>query len=315
MGFDRENLSPTFRILMGVPGESHALEIARRNGMPDDVLSNATAYLNDERTDISRLVSNLAERHQKLVVAEEEHRARESDLREKKRTTDLKELTLRQKELELRRHGLKELRDFISQARKEWEALREKAGSSGGADFGRFAAGIQERIEREEVRIEQERESLAPADAFEVGEGMEVVIARTGRRGKVLRKDRGRRWIVETETMKLSMLPGEFRPAGDAAPAPSYTVSYAPTGAIDPPVLELNVRGTRLDEAMRLVEKQIDSALIHGLREFGIVHGKGEGILRRAIHDYLRGLNVVQDFRFSAPEEGGYGKTIVTLKG
>ncbi|HTP58710.1 MAG TPA: endonuclease MutS2, partial [Spirochaetia bacterium] len=69
MGFDAESFAPTFRILMGVPGESHALEIARRNGMPTGVLSDASAYLNDERTDISRLVSSLAERHQKLTVA------------------------------------------------------------------------------------------------------------------------------------------------------------------------------------------------------------------------------------------------------
>ena len=57
---------------MGVPGESHALEIARRSGMPENVLASAFSYLDDERTDISRLVSNLAERHQKLTVAEEE---------------------------------------------------------------------------------------------------------------------------------------------------------------------------------------------------------------------------------------------------
>ena len=121
---------------------------------------------------------------------------------------------------------------------------------------------------------------------------------------------------METETLRLSLLPGELRPAGDAPSAfVPVSVSYAPAAPMDPPVLELHLRGMRLEEAMRLVEKQIDSALIHGLREFGIVHGKGEGVLRTAIHDYLRGLGVVQDFRFSAPEEGGFGKTIVTLKG
>ena len=75
MGFDRQTLGPTYRILMGVPGESHALEIARRSGLPESVLSSAESYLDDERTDISRLVSNLAERQNKLVKAEEEHKA------------------------------------------------------------------------------------------------------------------------------------------------------------------------------------------------------------------------------------------------
>ncbi len=129
-----------------------------------------------------------------------------------------------------------------------------------------------------------------------------------------MRRDKGKRWVVETETLRLSLLPGEMRPADAAEASPLVSVSYTPASPIDPPVLELHVRGMRLDEAMRLVEKQIDAAVIHGLREFSIVHGKGEGILRTAIHAYLRDSNVVADFRFSAPEEGGFGKTIVTLK-
>ena len=315
MGFDRESFEPTFRILMGVPGESHALEIARRNGMPEEVLERAVSYLDDERTDISRLVSNLAERHQKLAVAEEEQKAKEHDLREKRRTTDLKELTLRQKELELRRHGLKELRDFLARARKDWEQLREKSRDAPSAAFGTLAAEVQERIEQEEDRISRERDALAPEESFEVHEGMDVVIRRTGRRGKVIRRDKGKRWVVETETLRLSLLPGELRQADEEPPASSrYSVSFTPAAPMDPPVLELHIRGMRLEEAMRLVEKQLDSALVHGLNEFAIVHGKGEGILRRAIHEYLRGLPVVEDFRFSSPQEGGYGKTIVTLK-
>jgi DNA mismatch repair protein MutS2 len=317
MGFDAETFAPTYRIHMGVPGESHALQIARRNGMPENVLASAFSYLDDERTDISQLVSHLAERHQKLAVAEDEHKALESELKEKKRSTDLKELDLRQKELDLRRHGLKDLRDFIAKARKDWEALRERKGAPTGSEFSVLAAGIQARIESEEARIEQEREALSPAPSFELHPGMEVVIARTGRRGRALRPDKGNRWIVETETLRLSLLPGELRPAPPPGPAAyaSPAVSYTSAGPMDPPVLELHIRGMRLEEAMKLVEKQMDSALLHGLHEFSIVHGKGEGILRTAVHQYLRSLPAVEDFRFSLPEEGGYGKTIVTLKG
>jgi DNA mismatch repair protein MutS2 len=314
MGFDSATLAPTYRILMGVPGESHALEIARRSGMPANVLTDAFAYLDDERTDISRLVSNLAERHQKLIQAEEQHKTLEDELREKRRTTDLKELALREKELELRRIGLKELRDFLVDSRRELERIREKAGAQSAEDFKRFVSGVQSRVEAEELRIEQEREWLTPEPSFEVREGMEVVIARTGRRGRVLRKDKAGRWVVETETLRLALAPGELRPApestGSVAP-----VSYSQSSTIDPPVFELHLIGVRAEEALRQVEKQIDSALVHGLKEFSIVHGKGEGILRTAIHEYLRGLPVIQDFRFSSPEEGGFGKTIVTLKG
>jgi DNA mismatch repair protein MutS2 len=143
-----------------------------------------------------------------------------------------------------------------------------------------------------------------------------VVIRRTGRRGKVVRRDRGKRWIVETETMRLSVLPSEMGAAGPREAQPqSAGVSFTVPEGSEPPALELHLRGMRVEEAMRALEKQIDSALLHGLKEFHVIHGKGEGILRRAIHDMLRSSPVVQDFHFSAPEEGGFGNTLVVLKG
>jgi DNA mismatch repair protein MutS2 len=318
MGFDSESLAPTYRILMGVAGESHALEIARRTGMPREVLESAEAYLQDERTDISRLVASLSQRHLRLAEAEEEHKARETALREKWRKTDLKELTLRQKELELRRSGLKDLRDFLEAARREWDGLREsRAGDpDAGREFGRLASAIRDRIGREQERVASDQEALLPAPGFEIREGMEVLVRRSGRRGRVLRRDKGSRWLVETETLRLSLLPGELAPAGEAAegqrsPAP---VSYTTSAQVDPPVLELHLLGMRAEEALRALERQVDSALVFGLRQFSVVHGKGEGILRTVIHEKLRELPVVADFRFSAPEEGGHGKTIVTLR-
>jgi DNA mismatch repair protein MutS2 len=318
MGFDRESLAPTFRILMGVPGASHALEIARRRRMPESIIRDAEAYLSDERTDVSELVKQLSERHQTLAEKEQEHQVRETDLREQRRTTDLKELSLRQKELELRRHGLRELREFVETARKEWESLKSSAGVTGAEaarSFSGFADRMRERIEREEDRIVQERERLLPDEGFEVKPGMEVLVRSTGRRGRVVRKDRGRRWIVETETVRVSLVPGEMRPAPEAEAGSRVSVSFTPSEAGGLPQIQLDVRGMRLDEAVRALERQIDRALVHGVREFGIVHGKGEGILQKGIHDYLRDSRAVSDYGFAVPEDGGSGKTRVTLKG
>ena len=318
MGFNRETLEPTYTILMGVPGESHALEIARRRGMPPSVMESASAYLNDERTDVSHLIQNLSERHRKLAQAEEEHRAKETDFREKKRKTDLKELTLRQRELELRRLGLKEMRDFLSSIRKDWEGLRARLDGASGSqsEAGKLFGRLQERIETEEQRIQTEKENLAPAEQFEIREGMEVTVRGAGRRGKVLRKDRGKRWIIETETLRLSLLPSEMQPADPAKEKPGERfVSYSAATSADLPSLEIDLRGLRLEEAIRRLEKQIDSALVHGLSQFGVIHGKGEGILMKAIHEYLGKSRQVKDYWFSSPEEGGFGKTNVVLAG
>lgn len=318
MGFDGESLAPTYRILMGVPGESHALEIARRRGMPEAIVRDAEAYLTDERTDVSELVKQLSERHRKLAEQEQEHLARETVLLEKRRSTDLKELTLRQKELELRRHGLRELREFVETARREWEALKSSAGVSGAEaarSFAGFADRMRERIEREEDRIAEERDRLVSDDGFEPRPGMEVLVRGTGRRGRVVRKDRGRRWIVETETVRVSLGPGEMRPAPENAETSRVSVSFTPSETGGLPSIQLDVRGMRLDEALKALERQIDSALVHGLHEFGVVHGKGEGILQKGIHEYLRDAPSVADFGFAVPEDGGSGKTRVSLKG
>ncbi len=318
MGFDRDSLSPTFRILMGVPGESHALAIARRQGMPDSVMAAAERYLSDERTDISELVKHLSDRHRKLAEVEQEQRSRETDLREMRRRTDLKELALRQRELELRRLGLKDLRDFLDAARRQWEELRTSV-PTGAADaarsFAALADGIRDRIAAEEARVAEEREQLLPAVDYEPREGLEVVIRSTGRRGRIMRHDRGQRWVVEIGSVRVTLLAAEMAPATDEGqPASPVSVSFTPSEAIDLPTIQLDVRGMRLEEALRALERQIDSALVHGLGEFGVVHGKGEGILQKGIHEYLKSSPVVADYYFVPLEEGGFGKTRVILK-
>ena len=222
MGFDRETLAPTYRILMGVPGESHALEIARRTGMPPSILQNAAAYLNDERTDISQLVANLSERHQKLAEAEEEQKARETVLREKWRKTDLKELTLRQKELELRRHGL--------QGPARLPGIRPPG-------VGR-AAGKARHRSRGGTGVRQARLRHPGKDREGAGQGRDATRSRSCRRA-ISRSarawrcssaaraagagccagTRAGRWLVETETLRLALLPGELAPAPAGPPS------------------------------------------------------------------------------------------------
>ncbi len=130
MEFDRDTLSPTFSILIGVPGESHALEIARRTGMPEKILKTAKSYIDDERSDVSELVNSLSERHRKIYDREKEQKKRENELEDMQRRVDLHELKLRQKEMELREKGLKELKELLRTSRSEIEKtireIREK---------------------------------------------------------------------------------------------------------------------------------------------------------------------------------------------
>jgi DNA mismatch repair protein MutS2 len=89
--------------------------------------------------------------------------------------------------------------------------------------------------------------------------------------------------------------------AADLAPGPSAR-------------LELSLRGMRLEEALESLRRQIDAAVLGGLREFAVIHGKGEGILQKGVHDYLKQDPAIADYYFSRPELGGFGRTEVILK-
>ncbi len=319
MEFDRRSLRPTFRLVMGLPGESQALEIARRYGIPPGLVERAQEYLRDERGDISELIRKLSARERQILQTEQAQAERESRLRERSRETDLKELALRQREHELRREGLQELRGFLQQTRSALEALLRdlKEGRAESAGEARaLLRRVEERVAQEEGRLDREEGELYPLAEGEIRPGMEVLVGASGRRGRVIRRARGNAWVVETGAVRVTLTPRDMRPAGREAPdgwerSPGVSVSQEMRAPA--PAFELDVRGLRLEEALQRLERQIDQALMSGLGEFHVIHGKGEGILQKGIHRYLKGNRHVREYFFATPEEGGFGKTTVRL--
>jgi DNA mismatch repair protein MutS2 len=321
MEFDVQNLKPTFRIILGVPGESHALEIARRTGIPDGILGSAEQYLREERGDVAELINRLSEKQRKLLVTEEQQQTREAELREKTRRTDLKELRLRQKELELREQGIAELKRFVKDSRSRFEGLVAELKSGGEREVrkqaGELLSQLAEHVQKQEQALEVERAQLYSSSQLALEQGAEVLIRGTGKRGIVLRRAKGDRWIVVTDTLRgtfsaadLQLLQADEK-AAKGTKEPLLSVSEELQSP--PPLFQLDLRGMRLEEALKKVEQQIDRALISGMSEFSIVHGMGEGILQRGIHDYLKRSTHVKEYFFSTPEQGGFGRTVVRL--
>jgi DNA mismatch repair protein MutS2 len=313
MEFDLASLQPTYRILMGVPGESHALEIARRNGIPQELIHRAAGYLQQERGEAADLINRLSRKQRELAEAEREQDQKERELAERTRQTDLLNLRLRQRERELAEKGLSELEAFLRESRREYEKLVQRLRLQGEPEGRRetldFLRGLEARVRSQEEQLEAEE----PQAASELREGMEVVIRSTGRGGRILRRGKGRRWVVATGSLRAELEPSELSPApqqGRAAPAaPSVSEELAEREISH----QLDLRGLRLPEALRRLEQQLDHAVVRGLSEFSVVHGLGEGILQRGIHRYLRGSLLVKDYYFATPEEGGFGKTVVRL--
>jgi len=337
MDFDKESLSPNYRILMGVPGESRALDVAAANGLSAEIVGGARRYLSEERTDVSELIRGLTDKHRKLEDIETDRRRRLKEAMEEQRKADLASLRLRQKELELREGGVSELRRLLGESRKKLENLvKELREGELSADKTKavkeFLADLARDVEAQEAKLESFREeslelssaadregsaALAPSALGPVAEGSPVLIGAARRRGVALRRAKKGYWLVETDSLRLTVPESELRAAAEARPAKTQVqVELAPRdeGGRVVAVFELDLRGYRLTEALEAVEKQLDAASLQGLGLFSIIHGTGEGILGRGIHEYLRNHSAVADYHFARPEEGGYGKTVVRLK-
>jgi DNA mismatch repair protein MutS2 len=331
--FDSRTLSPTYRIITGIPGESRALDIAGRNGLPAAIVARARGYLDSERSDVSALITGLKEKHRELDTLAEKSRLEDQRLKNERRSSDLKELRLRQKEAELKAGLAGKLRLLLDESRKtlenlvrelrEGELTREKTLKVKEflGELARTVAAEDAMLEEEgrtiveeRRRVEAAREEGSATAAF--APGMEVLAGPRLRRGLLVRLDKkgpaGNTWVVEIGSIKASFPERELFPA-DPSPPPKPHIASASL-AESTARFELNLRGMRLDEALEALRRQIDAALLYGLKGFSVIHGKGDGILQKGVHDYLGGEPAVAEYFFSRPELGGFGRTEVILK-
>ncbi|RPJ08706.1 MAG: endonuclease MutS2 [Spirochaetaceae bacterium] len=319
MEFDVTRLAPTYRIIMGIPGESHALTIAEHTGVPIGVIKQADSYLEEERTDISRLIDELSREKRKLLEQEQIQKEKDRAAEEKIRDASLKELSLKQKERELREKGLVELTSFLRESRRALEQIireiREGGDETVVTQGRQLIQAIAEQVVQEEARLDQLHGETPEDPEAKLIPGMSVRVKKTGQEGEIVRQARDNGYVVRIGNMRVSLAATELIPLkARSFSQDQVDVVYSRTQSTEPAVFELNVRGFRLAQAMRAVEKQMDAAVVSGIKEWSIVHGKGTGTLQTAIHDYLKDSPFVASFSFARPEFGGSGKTIVILK-
>ena len=331
--FNQNTLSPTYRILMGVPGESHAVDIAKRNGLPEHIIEKAHTYLGNNRADVSDLIKGLIQKHEDLNEFELQKKEEELKLKEDRRRSDLKELQLKQKELELKKDGIKRLDLFFEEKRKflenlvrelrEGELSREKTLSVKKwiDDFEKDLGKEHEALKLEQTKIDErlhssKEKNKAPQNP-ELREGTRVIIKSLNRNGELIREEKKGKWLVAIDNLKLTIAEDDMEICENQEKLklskPLVSIISDTSAPSSRPSFELRLLGMRAEEAQKALQDQMDLALVHGITEFAIIHGKGHGILQELSHDFLKRSPYVKAFRFAKPEEGGSGKTIVSL--
>ena len=387
--FNQDTLSPSYHLVMGVPGESHALDIAQKSGLPAAICKAARTYIATEQADVSALIRGLNRKHVELnkVQKEAEKLAAETQIKYDKLRE--RELEIRRRENDLKKGKQQELNDFLIHSRrqlenlvrtlKEGEITREKTLS-----VKQFIAELTEDTMRLDGKIEAEEEKLArdeqkfaaekakapkhssPSNkktkkkmsnaealkyatslALEADEessegagrrsagartqtqpllfapGARVKAGSSSSEGILLEQTKKGVWQVQFGSIKMQMKEKDLRLVQGAAVEDTVPLKAdvsieladdASNGIYERPVFELRLLGMRSEDAVRALERQIDLCVLHNFPHFSVIHGKGDGVLMQAVSDYLSHCPVVAEFSKAPAEDGGAGKTYVTLK-
>jgi DNA mismatch repair protein MutS2 len=315
--FDAVALRPTYRLLKNVPGRSYGLAIARRLGLPDDVLAAAEAALPESEREATQLLEELEAKDRALADAladASSERARAAALREQ---LEEREQVLRRREREAERRARQQARDILLNAREEVEtAIRElrAAAAEGQHAVEEAARGARRRVE-ERVKREAERTPREPAQAGvqqDIREGAHVRIVSRGLDGVVieLRDDRatvevgGLRMQVQASDLTLTQAPQPARQRSRGAwVAPDLDVAS-----------EVDLRGMRADEVVPRVQLALDAAIQADLPSLRIIHGKGTGALREVVTELLKADGRIRAHRPGGVGEGGTGVTVAELR-
>ncbi|MBO4409263.1 MAG: Smr/MutS family protein [Spirochaetales bacterium] len=326
MEFDEKTLEPTFKVIEGLPGESHAIDTARRMRLPKTVTLSARRYMGQEAVKISSIIRNLeilrkeseeakAELNRRLREAEEEQRALEKERRR-----------LQAYENRLKKQRLGEIDDFIRTSRRDVENLvtelregeitREKTLKTKElfTEMQQQADALRAQTEEAERILDEQQlaEDNASEGSVELKEGMDVLCGPSKREGTVIKSAGKGKWQVAIGAMKFTFKETELTVPRRAKTVRSY--SFEGGSSSPAPKLNLDLRGYRLLEALDAIDSQIEACCVHGLKSFSIIHGYGDGILSTGIHRHLGQNGLVQSFRFALPDDGGQGKTYVELK-
>ncbi len=311
--FDLETLAPTFHLTIGLPGHSNALAIAERLGLPKAIIRSARANLSGESRSVGAMLDDLHRlRLQAVRARDEAHRAQTEASAEAERW--------RRAQAELEQNRARILQEVRKKAETELEAVREEVRALRRQLRQLRTAEKRRKLESIERRLATVAEILPeappPVEPHSTSGGTIAVGNRVRwpalhLEGEVVAIE-GEEAVLRAGAVRARAPLTELERLLPAAAAPDEepsSVEGRPS-----PGMELDVRGLTVEEALARVDRYLDKAMLAGLPWVRLIHGKGTGRLRRALHDALRRHPLVVDYQVATERDGGEGATLVWLE-
>ena len=312
--FDRESLKPTFRLQTGIPGASYAVEIAARLGMPHDITDNAAELVGKSERSLTKLIESLEKelatlRKDKATLEDRLKKAGQLEEYYKSQSNKL------ESEIELtKKEQLDVIQQTLYETRYEAERIVKKIKETNASkDSVKQAHKFLKEKENLLNKLRAKQKSKTGSNInFEPGDTVRVVSLNS--EGEIIDLIGNNRARVNLGNIVSTVEFSDLQKIEGAADKNNKIRRASGLNELNVPGPEVHLRGLTVDEAMEKIDKYLDSAVVSGLTQIYIIHGKGTGTLRKVISEYLKKHSAVKSFRLGDWNEGGAGVTVVQLK-
>jgi len=306
MEFDPETLAPTFRILMGVPGGSHAFYIAEKLGLKKDILERAKTKLSQEEMKIEDLIRNL---HEKIALFEEKTKKMEeekSKYLEMRKKYEEKYTRLKKGKIEEFDKELKDIRDYIKRVKKEIDEAIHLMKKKRLEEMKE----ISKKLEKEKERLEKIEPPVIDVEELKVGDNVRIKDGTSiGKVVEIFEKY----ILVDFGTMRMRLPKNMVIKVKKEKEEEFFEkLDNIKIERLEKP--EVDIRGKTIEESEPLIKNFIDKLVMSDFKKGYIIHGKGTGKLAAGVWEILRKDPRVISYRFGMPSEGGTGVTVVEVR-
>ena len=323
--FDVQTLSPTYRLLIGVPGKSNAFEISKRLGLSEGIVESARNLISSEDIEFEDLLTTIEKDKRRAETERDEAIRLKLLIQQQKEEYEQKNVKLMEQRDKILKESREEARKVLKQAKAEADQiirdLRALSDEQDEKDKNR-------KIEEARKKLRDNLDDVGGALSFSSGIhastpppkrlklGDSVIILNLNQKGSVgSLPDSNGDCIVQVGIMKVNVNISNLRlDKEEKEKAKKTGTGKIAKSKADNIKTSIDLRGQMLEEALLNTDKYMDDAYIAGLNEITIIHGKGTGVLRDGIKQLLKGHRHVKSFREGAYGEGGTGVTVVELK-
>lgn len=318
--FDIENLKPTYKLLVGIPGKSNAFAISKRLGLTEQILNVANSHLKDDKIPIEELLKSIYDNKLEIEKQKEETEKNLRQVELLRKSLEQKQDDVLEKRAQLLEDAKLEARDILLSAKEEaTEIIHELNSSSDIKQANNLRNKLNDKLKAiNSIHYTEQNNSFEALAESDVKDGLNVYIASLGSNGYIVgnKINKSNEVQVQVGNMKMNIKLSDLRKSltnsvkvKESGKVTTNKESKAKT--VSP---EINVIGQNVDEAIYVIDKYLDNCASANISPVRIVHGKGTGKLREGIHSFLKKNPHVKSFRIGTFGEGEMGVTVVEIK-